>query len=325
MEIIALTGTYDPEIKEMLSQMVPSGFMLKEITSADQYDELHDANYIILRILSLNEKVINSLPNLKLIQRWGAGYDKVDVKAAGKRNIPVAVTPGMNAPAVSEMAVLLMLAVYRNLIQLHNNVLDGKWQVGGIASISYTIDGKTVGLIGMGNIGKRVTKEVQAFGGTVQYYDVFRLLPEEEEKLGIQYVELEQLLKTSDIISLHVPLTDTTRHLIHKDTLNLMKPSAIIVNTARGAIIKQDDLVETLQNKKILGAGLDCLEQEPADQSNPLFNLKNVVITPHMGGSTIDISVNMAKRCIENIVKVSKNESLPVTDVVNAEYLAGKK
>ena len=325
MEIIALTGTYDPEIKEMLSQMVPRGFMLKEITSADQYSELHDVNYIILRILSLNEEVINSLPNLKLIQRWGAGYDKVDIKAAGKRNIPVAVTPGMNAPAVSEMAVLLMLAVYRNLIQLHNNVLDGKWQVEGITSTSYTIDGKTVGLIGMGNIGKRVTKEVQAFGGTVQYYDVFRLLPEEEEKLGIQYVELEQLLKTSDIISLHVPLTDTTRHLIHKDTLELMKPSAIIVNTARGAIIKQDDLAEALQNKKILGAGLDCLEQEPADPSNPLFNLKNVVITPHMGGSTIDISVNMAKRCIENIVKVSKNESLPSTDVVNAKYLAGRK
>lgn len=119
MEVIALTGTYDPEIKSLIQKMVPDeGFVIKEITSASQYDELIDANYIILRILSLNEEVINSLPNLKLIQRWGAGYDKVDVRAAGKRNIPVAITPGMNSAAVSEMALLLMLAVYRKLIQL---------------------------------------------------------------------------------------------------------------------------------------------------------------------------------------------------------------
>lgn len=321
MEVIALTGTYDPAIKKIIAEMIPSGFVLKEITSADQYDELRDAHYIILRILSLNETVINSLPHLKLIQRWGAGYDKVDVKAAGRRNIPVAVTPGMNAPAVSEMAVLLMLAVYRNLIRLHQNVLAGKWQEEGMASRSYTIDGKIVGLVGLGNIGKKVARKVRAFGANVQYHDVFRLSPEAEETLGLQYVELEQLFKTADIISLHVPLTDATKYLISKDTIELMKPSAIIVNTARGAIINQNDLVAALENGRISGAGLDCLEQEPADKNNPLFKLRNVVVTPHMGGSTIDISINMAKHCIENIVKVSKHESLAASDVVNAEYL----
>lgn len=325
MEIIALTGQYDSEIKALISKMVPSGFKLKEISAASQYDQLHDANYIILRILSLNEEVINSLPNLKLIQRWGVGYDKVDIKAAGKNNIPVAITPGMNASSVSEMAVLLMLAVYRKLICLHNNVLEGRWQQGGLGSTSYTIDGKIVGLIGLGSIGKQVAKKVMAFGATVQYYDVFRLSPEEEEKLGIQYVELEQLLKTSDIVSVHVPLTDKTKHLICKDTIELMKPTAIIINTARGPIIKEDDLEEALRNKRLLGAGLDCLENEPANENNPLLKLKNIVVTPHMGGSTADINASMAKCCIENILKISSGQALPKTDVVNAQYLVNQQ
>jgi len=325
MEVIALTGQYDPEVKALIAGMVPQGFILKEISSPDEYDILREANYIILRILSLNEEVINSLPNLKLIQRWGVGYDKVDVKAAGKRNIPVTITPGMNAAAVSEMAVLLMLSVYRNIIRLHGNVLEGKWQEDAGASSAYTIDGKTVGFIGLGNIGKQVAQKVQAFGAKVQYYDIFRQSPQEEEKLGIKYADLSEVLKNSDIISLHVPLLDSTRHLICKETLALMKPSAIIVNTARGPIINEADLVEALENGEILGAGLDCLENEPAAKNNPLFKLNNVVLSPHMGGSTIDISVKMAKRCIDNILKVSKNESLPKTDVVNTEYLTNSQ
>lgn len=325
MDVIALMGPYDPEVKNFIESIVPKGFVIKEIPSTSELDNLSDANYVILRVLSLNEQLIHSMPNLKLIQRWGVGYEKVDIKAAGARNIPVAITPGMNAASVSEMAVLLMLAVYRKLIQLHNNVVEGKWQQEGITSTSYTIDGKTVGLIGFGSIGKLVTQKVKAFGAEVQYYDVFRLSAEEEKKWGVKYVDLEQLLKTSDIISLHVPLNDTTRHLICKDTIELMKPSAIIINTARGAIIKEDDLVEALRSHKILGAGLDCLEKEPADRSNPLFQLDNIVVTPHMGGSTIDISVSMAKRCIENIVKISRGQDLLKTDIVNTEYLTNRK
>lgn len=321
MEVIALTGPYDPEVKALLAKMIPEGFTLREIPAANHLENLADANYIILRTLALNAQLINSLPNLKLIQRWGVGYDKVDIQAAGNRNIPVAITSGMNAGAVSEMAVLLMLAVYRNLIRLHNNVLDGKWQEEGIASASYTIEGKTVGLIGLGSIGKQVARKVQAFGASVQYYDVFRLSPSEEEKQAVKYAGLEELFQTSDIISLHVPLTDDTRHLISKDTIRLMKRSAIIVNAARGAIIKEEDLVGALQTKRIMGAGLDCFENEPVAKNNPLLKLANVIVTPHMGGSTIDISVKMAKRCIENILKISKGESLLKADVVNAEYL----
>lgn len=321
MKKIALIGPYDPQIKELLYKGIPNDFTIKEITAESEYTALHDINYIILRTLTMKETIINSIPNLKLIQRWGVGFDTVDIEAAAKRKIPVAITSGMNAPSVSEMAVLLMLAVYRKLPRLHNNVLAGKWRgEAGIASTSYVIDGKTVGLIGFGSIGKLVAKKVQAFGANVQYYDAFRQPLEEEEKWGVKYVELEELLKTSDIISLHVPLMENTRHLICKDTIELMKPNAIIINTARGAIIKEEDLVEALQNKRILGAGLDVVEHEPPDANGPLLALDNIVLTPHMGGSTMDVNFSMAKRCIENIIKISKEEPLLKTDFVNAKY-----
>jgi Phosphoglycerate dehydrogenase and related dehydrogenases len=324
METVALIGPYDPAIRAMITGAISNEFNIREISAENEYNQLQDVNYIILRTLSLKEKVINSIPNLKLIQRWGVGYDKVDIKAAGNRNIPVAITSGMNAPSVSEMAVLLMLATYRKLPLLHSNVLQGNWRgETGIASSSYVIDGKMVGLIGFGAIGKQVAQKVKAFGADVQYYDAVRMSTEDETKCDVKYADLTSLLKTSDIISLHLPLTEKTKHLINKDTIELMKDTVIIINTSRGAIIKEDDLVAALKTNRILGAGLDVLEQEPPDKDNLLFTLKNVVCTPHMGGSTMDVNVNMAKRCVNNIVSVSRNEKLLKADIVNAQYLSG--
>lgn len=321
METIALVGPYDPNVKALLLESITGRFNVKEISSEHEYEHLEDVNYVILRTLTLRESVINSIANLKLIQRWGVGYDTVDIKAAGKRGIPVAITSGMNAAPVSEMAILLMLAVYRNLPQLYSNVVAGKWREGINVGGLYTIEGKTVGFVGLGSIGKQVALKVKAFGAKVQYYDVCRLQYEEEEKLNATYVGFEELLRTSDIISLHVPLNDNTKHLICKETIGMMKRSAVIINTARGEIINEADLVDALQNKRILGAGLDVVEHEPADRSNPLLTLENAVVTPHMGGSTMDISAKMAKRCIENILKVSNGESLSRMDVVNTQYL----
>lgn len=323
METIALIGPYDPEIRKLLHASIPADFKLKEISSEGEYDQLSDVHYIILRTLSLREAVIRAIPNLKLIQRWGVGYDKVDIEAAGQRNIPVAITSGMNAPSVSEMAVLLMLAVYRKLPLLHSNVITGKWRgEAGIASTSYVIDGKQVGLIGCGAIGKQVAQKVKTFGAEVRYYDPFRLSAEEEEKWGVRYVPLAELLATSDIISLHLPLTPETKHLINKATLGMMKPTAVIVNTARGEIIREADLIEALAAGKILGAGLDVVEDEPLTQDNPLVKLNNIVLTPHMGGSTFDINTAMVKRCIDNISRVSRGDSLRSSDFVNVRYFA---
>lgn len=321
METIALVGPIDIDAKAKIREIIPKGFKIKEVPTEDEFDQLHDADYIILRTLKLDEKTIYSIPNLKLIQRWGVGYDTVDIKAAGERNIPVAITAGINAAPVSEFAVLLMLAVYRNIIGLHNNVIQGKWREGNFISRSYLINGKTVGLIGLGSVGKQVVPKVKSFGAKVQYYDVVKLSQDEENRMEIKYVGFEELIKTSDIISLHVPLTKDTYHLICKDTIDMMKPTAIIVNTSRGSIIKEDDLVEALQSGRILGAALDVYENEPVISNNTLLKLKNVVLAPHSGGNTADNTANMANRCISNIVKVSKGERLSKSDVVNSEYL----
>lgn len=325
METIALMGPYDDAIKKVLREQAPDCFDFVDVPDKTAFHLLRHVHYIILRVLGTSGELIRSLPDLRLIQRWGVGFDKVDIHAAGEGNIPVAVTPGMNAASVSEMAVLHMLAVYRKLLMLHNNVINGQWQKPGLASCSYTICGKTVGLVGLGNIGRMVAKKVQAFGAEVQYYDLFRLSSVEELKLGIRYLELKELMRSSDIISLHVPLTDATHNMINREALSLMKPEAILVNTARGGLVQEDALAEALRMHKILGAGLDCQESEPPTSNQPLLQLDNVVLTPHMGGSTMDTSLNMARHCIENIVRISRGEELPLRDVVNREYLPKRK
>lgn len=326
MEKIALIGPYDGKIKEMLKNQAMEKFSIFEIGSEAEYDRLQDADYIILRTLTMRESMIRKYPQLKLIQRWGAGFDTVDIEAAAEEGIPVAVTSGMNAPSVSEMAILLMLAVYRKLPLLSENVMSGKWRGGeGIASSSYVIDGKTVGLMGLGAIGKMVAQKVQAFGATVQYYDLYRLSPEEEKSLNVRYVSQKELLETSDIVSLHLPLTEETQNLIDRKAIDMMKPTAIVINTARGGIIHEADLAEALKEKRLLGAGLDVVSQEPLAEDHFLLKAPNVVITPHMGGSTFDVNTAMVKRCLENITRISQGEELRVADFVNKKYFKENK
>lgn len=321
MEKIALIGPYDPEIRELIKAQAAGKFSIFEIGSEAEYDRLKDADYVILRTLTLREPIIRKHPQIKLIQRWGAGFDTVDIEAAAQEKIPVAVTSGMNAPSVSEMAILLMLAVYRKLPLLHQNVLEGKWRgEEGIASSSYVIDGKVVGLMGMGAIGKMVAKKVQEFGATVQYYDLFQLSAEEEKSLNVRCVDQKELLETSDIISLHLPLSEDTRNIINRETIELMKRNAVIINTARGGIINEEDLVDALNQGRILGAGLDVVSQEPLLADSLLAKAPNVVLTPHMGGSTFDVNTAMVKRCLENIEKVSRKEELLPGDFVNKKY-----
>ncbi len=320
MEKIALVGPLTPEAKEAIVQLAQGRFEFVHVPTEDEFAKLHDVNYIIIRTLRLNAPAIAAIPGLKLIQRWGVGYDTIDITAAGQRNVPVAIATGINAVPVAEIAVLLMLAVYRNLPVLHQNTINGKWIRDEFISKSYVINGKTVGLVGLGNIGTQVAKIVKSFGAKVQYYDVAPGLAKEVAEMGLEYVGFEELLRTSDIVSLHLPLNDHTRNLIRQETLELMKPSAILINTARGEIIKEDDLVEALRSHRIRGAGLDTFAKEPVAADNPLLKLPNVVATPHLGGNTIDNDLNMAKRCIENITKVSQGERLSERDVVNYSH-----
>jgi phosphoglycerate dehydrogenase-like enzyme len=198
----------------------------------------------------------------------------------------------------------------------------GEWAGNDYMSRAYMINEKTVGLLGLGNIGRNVGKIVKnGFGATVQYYDVRRLPEDVEKELGFKFVGVDELLATSDIISVHVPLLPSTEGMINREALAKMKSTAILINAARGPIINEKDLIEALQNKVILGAGLDTFTEEPLNPSSPLLTMDNVVCTPHAAGNTVDNEINMVKLCLSNIAKYDAGEELRLPVLVNGEYL----
>lgn len=324
MKKIALVGPYHPKTRETLYHMLPEGFGMYNVPTREDYGKLSEADYIIIRTIRLEGDDLAAADRLQFIQKWGAGYDSLDIPGISARDIPVATCVGINSQPVAELAVLHMLAVYRHLLAANRRLKENVWAKDEFSSTSYLINGKTVGLVGLGNIGRKVTKIVQGFGATVQYYDMFRIPEAQEQALGITFCPLDQLMSTSDIVSLHVPLTEQTTNLIDKTRLAMMKPTAILINTARGGIVNEDDLAEALQTGKLLGAGLDAFAAEPPGADCPFYTMKNVVITPHIGGNTADNDVNMIARCFDNIKKVDGGLPLGRRDVVNAQLLNTK-
>jgi glyoxylate reductase/D-3-phosphoglycerate dehydrogenase len=205
---------------------------------------------------------------------------------------------------------MLMLAVYRKLSWHHGNVITGKWRVGDFASNrTYELEGKTLGIIGLGTIGKKVARLAQAFGMTVHYYDIVRLKEEQEDALGVRFRLLPEILRTSDIISLHVPLNDSTHHLLGAQELAVMKKSAIIVNTSRGPVIDEKAMTAALSAGKLFGAGLDVFDEEPTPPDNPLLKLENVVLTAHLAGPTWESNITRLRNGFDNVQRVARGES----------------
>lgn len=322
MKKIALTGPYNDNTRRVLHETVPDGFEIYDVKSPDEYAKLSDADYIIIRTIKMNGADLDAASHLKGIQKWGAGYDNLDLPSISRKNIPVLVCNGVNSEPVAEMAVLHMLAVLRNLIPLNAKLKQNLWCKDEYASKSYLLTGKTVGLIGLGNIGKKVARIVQGFEADVQYYDVFRIPEEDEKKLNIRYVSFEELLKTSDVVSVHVPLMDSTRNMIGREQLAMMKKSAIIINTSRGGIIDEAALIDALNGDEIMGAGLDAFTHEPPGMDSPFYSMENVVVTPHSGGNTADNDLNMIKRCFENILALDQKKPVQKRDWVNSKLIS---
>jgi D-3-phosphoglycerate dehydrogenase len=316
---VAIVGKYALGTIDRIRELLPTDFEIMEIDTTEELDKLKDADAAVLRGFRINEKHISQINNLKFIQRWGAGYDTVDIEAAGKRGIYVSNLPGMNSYAVSEMVIAHILAIYKNLINHHNFLSNGIWTRDTYNERTYTLKNKLVGLIGFGNIGRQVCQKVKCFGAHVQYNDIYRLDASEEESIGIKYVEIEELLKTSDIISIHVPLTEGNKNLINIANISIMKKTAVVINTSRGGIVNETDLYDALVNNRILGAGLDCFAAEPIERGNPLLKLDNVVLTPHVGGASADLADEMIPQVVDNIMRLKNNEELMY--VVNRSYL----
>jgi phosphoglycerate dehydrogenase-like enzyme len=295
-------------ILDIARSLTPPGFELvvSDIGTAEFYQAAADAEYYLGLARQMGGEFFRAAPKLRLVQLLSAGYDRVDVEAARKAGVPVANNGGANAIAVAEPTLMLMLAVLRKLVRLHNDVVAGKWRVGNFAETRvYELAGKTLGIVGLGNIGKKVARRAAAFDMGIQYYDIARLTEDQEDALGVRFVLLAELLRTSDVVSLHVPLDDTTRNLLGARELAMMKASAILINTCRGPVVDEAALHRALLEGQIAGAGLDVMVEEPPAPNHPLFALPNVTLTPHSAGPTWENWAARFRNGFDNIQRVA--------------------
>jgi phosphoglycerate dehydrogenase-like enzyme len=298
---------------DVMRELAPAGF---EITvaafgSAEFQAALADTEYLVgLGEGAMDDAFYRACPKLKLVQLLSAGYDRVDIAAARRARVPVCNNGGANAVAVSEHAIMLMLAVSRRLTWLHQNVVSGRWRGNDVANTRlYELHGRSLGIVGLGTIGKKTARLAQAFGMAVQYYDILRLTEDQADALGVRFRLLGELLQSSDLVTLHVPLTSRTHHMIGAAELGLMKPSAYLINTSRGPVVDEVALHRALAEGTIAGAGLDVFDQEPPAADNPLFRLQNVVLTPHYAGPTWDNQYSRFRNGFDNVQRVARGEA----------------
>jgi len=259
--------------------------------------------------LPIDARVAEAARGCRLIQQPSIGYQHIDLEATRRAGIPVANVGAANAVGVAEHAVMFMLCLLKKALYFHHKTAAGEWGQQDIFTLGmYELQGKAVGIVGMGNIGREVAARLKPFGCRVLYYDLVRLPAEREEELGAEYAGLEELLRSSDIVTLHVPLTPETRHLIDRERLSLMKPEAYLLNLARGEVVDEEALAEALREGRLAGAGLDVFAREPVDPDNPLLKSDRVILSPHVAGGTNESRVRMLQVTIENVTRVLSGE-----------------
>ncbi len=272
----------------------------RPLTEDELIPLLEDCDGFIAGLDEVTEKVINSCKRLKVISRYGAGVDRVDLEAAKAKQIAVTNTPGVNAIAVAELAFSLILNLARKVSFLNEKTKAGEW----IRATGMELNGKTMGIIGLGAIGKNLAKYAQGLSMNVMAYDPY-INESYAKENNITVASFDEVIENADVISLHLPLTPMTKHLINKDAISRMKQGAIVINTSRGGIIDETAAYEALINHHLGGLGLDAFEVEPPTGSL-LFNLDNVVVTPHTGAHTKEAIDNMADLSVENLINVLK-------------------
>jgi len=264
---------------------------------------------------SISRRIIESGKKLKFIQSAGVGFDQIDLKAATENNVVVMNIPAATTVSVAEHTVALILACAKNLIQIHQSTVKGEWRIGGF---NVELRGKNLGVIGFGRIGREVVRIMKGFGMKILIYDPF-VKEKDIKKLNCCKVDLDTLLKESDVVTIHAPLTKETENLIDKEKLKLMKPTAILVNTARGEIIDEEALFNALNEGNLRFAGLDVFRQEPINENNPLLKLENIVLSPHMAVQTFEGVAALMK---QNGEQVEKALNGVYENIVNKEVLA---
>ena len=305
---VLVAAALHPKALEMLKN---AGFevVYKEYPSEDELVELiKDVDVVIVRSKPrVPRRVIEAAEKLKVIGRAGVGIDNIDVEAAKEKGIEVFNTPGAPTRSVAELAIGLMLAVARKIAFADRGMRRGEWPKK--QCMGFELAGKTLGVIGMGRIGREVAYIAKkGLGMKILYYDVIRCPREVEEELEAKCVDLETLVKESDVITIHVPLVKATYHLINEDLLRKMKKTAILINTSRGGVVNTEALVKALREGWIAGAGLDVYEEEPLPKDHPLTKLDNVVLTPHIGASTWEAQERAGIQIVEKIIEYFKKK-----------------
>ncbi len=252
----------------------------------------------------IDSEVIDAAKNLKAISTYSVGYDQIDVKQATKKGIVVSYTPEVLTRTTADLTIALILDLLRRVVEGDRVIRHNKWKTifGPYDFLSTDLYGKTLGIFGMGRIGKAVTKRAMGFEMNILYHSRHRLSNSEEKNMGIKYVSLKRLFEESDIISIHAPYTKETHEIVNLQLLKRMKSTAFLINTARGKIIKEKDLIFALQKKIIGGAALDVFQKEPIDRKHPLVKMENVVLTPHIGSSTEETRRKMAEITVKNLI-----------------------
>ena len=306
MPRILHTARYTGTPWEILKSVVPEGFIvetLEELSYECLLRQAVDADYLLVSgRLPINEEVLSAASHLKMIQRTGVGTEMLDMEAIKKHHIPLYVNAGVNARSVAEHTIMLMLACIKRLPQINAETHSGVWkkQLQGVTT--HELYGKTVALVGIGNIGRTVAVMLQPFGVRILYTDVYRQSTEVEERLGLTYCnEFEAILSEADILSFHCPLTEENKEMLNMHTLSMLKQGAIVINTARGKLINPVDLYDALQKGHIKAAGLDTHYDEPIKEEYKLAELDNVIMTPHIGGLSYEAFQSMMVGAMENI------------------------
>ena len=311
-KVVFLTGLKEALIEEVVSYSPPDYEVVvldKSSTEEQRINEVRDAEFLLCYGQDPSDEVIKSLEKCRLVQLLAAGYDRMNLDLLAELEIPCANNGGANSWAVADQAVLLMLAIYKQLLASDNSTREGRWAEPITGQNTFEMADKKVGILGIGNIGRQVAKRVQGFDAKVQYFDLYPLDERTAEELNVTYVSLDELFSTSDIISCHTPLTNDTKHIVNSNTLSLMKPTSILINTSRGPVVDEEALISALQSGVIAAAGLDVFEKEPVSPDNPLLKMDNVVATPHMAGTTWDTWARRANFGFENMERIRNGEA----------------
>jgi len=304
---VIISARLRSEVRESLRNLlndIANVIFLTNWASSDSLREIKDAEALIPLHEYVDERLLSHTSKLKIVSRFGVGYDRVDVKACTKRGIYVTYTPGVLSNAVAELTFALMLCLSRRILKADRYVRT-RWAEAGRPTLPLSEDlaGKTLGIIGLGRIGTEVARRAKAFRMKIVYHDKMRR-QDVEEDLGAKYMSLNELLRISDFVSLHVPLTPETTHLIGEEELKKIKKTAYIINTSRGPVIDEKALCRALREDWIAGAGLDVFAEEPLPFDSPLIKMKNVVLTPHMGTHTIETRRLMISTVAEDVRRV---------------------